>query len=387
MKPLGAYLGVDRVIATRARIDEDGAYTGELEFYAYGPHKETAIVEFAEANGIDLADSYAYSDSITDVPMLAAVGHPVAVNPDKDLEREAVERGWEVRHFARPVRLRDRVPVPSKGPTIAVGTVVAAGGAAIGGVRVVATAREPRAAVTVTAISELATLPTPIQRMDALAAVLDTDATLLVKRDDLTGLALGGNKAAQARPPRPRGRRRWCGLPGHGRRCAEQPRPDHRGGGPPARHGLPPRAGRPDAHRPRGQPAPRRAARRTPALLRRRRLLRDRGRHHRARRAAALGRPAAVRDPGRWGVGCRSRRVRPRRRRAPRAARPRPGLDRRRRRFGWHPCRVARRARRGFADAGHRRGRRHPTGPRRGGAPDGGRLRRSIWGGVHRTAP
>ncbi len=132
VKPLGAYLGVDRVIATRARIDEDGAYTGELEFYAYGPHKETAIVEFAEANGIDLADSYAYSDSITDVPMLAAVGHPVAVNPDKDLEREAVERGWEVRRFARPVRLRDRVPVPPKGPTIAVGTVVAAGGAAIG---------------------------------------------------------------------------------------------------------------------------------------------------------------------------------------------------------------------------------------------------------------
>ena len=131
--PLGAFLGVDEVIATRARIDDDGAYTGELEFYAYGPHKAEALEEYAATNGVDLAECYAYSDSITDVPMLAAVGHPVAVNPDKDLEREAAERGWEIRKFARPVRLRDRVPVPPKGPTIAVTTVVAVAGAAVGG--------------------------------------------------------------------------------------------------------------------------------------------------------------------------------------------------------------------------------------------------------------
>lgn len=130
VKPIGAFLHVDDVIATRAKIDDAGAYTGELEFYAYGPHKAEAIHAYAAENGTDLAESYAYSDSITDVPMLAAVGHPVAVNPDKDLEREANERGWEVRKFARPVRLRDRVPVPPKGPTIAVGTVVAVAGAA-----------------------------------------------------------------------------------------------------------------------------------------------------------------------------------------------------------------------------------------------------------------
>jgi HAD superfamily hydrolase (TIGR01490 family) len=132
VRPLGAYLGADEVIATRARIDEDGAYSGELEFYAYGEHKETAMREYAEAEGVDLAASFAYSDSITDVPMLSCVGHPVAVNPDKDLATEAAERGWEVRRFARPVRLRDRVHAPPKGATITAGTMVAVGAAAVG---------------------------------------------------------------------------------------------------------------------------------------------------------------------------------------------------------------------------------------------------------------
>jgi HAD superfamily hydrolase (TIGR01490 family) len=133
VNPLGHFLGADEVIATRARIDDDGAYTGELEFYAYGQHKADAMIEYAAAHEIDLSESYAYSDSITDVPMLSVVGHPVAVNPDKDLAREATEREWEIRNFARPVRLRDRVPVPPKGPTIAVGTVMAVAGVAVGG--------------------------------------------------------------------------------------------------------------------------------------------------------------------------------------------------------------------------------------------------------------
>jgi len=131
--PLGKYLGADEVIATRARIDDDGAYTGELEFYAYGQHKADAMMEYAATHGVDLSESFAYSDSVTDVPMLSVVGHPVAVNPDRDLAREAIEREWEIRNFARPVRLRDRVPVPPKGPTIAVGTVMAVAGAAVGG--------------------------------------------------------------------------------------------------------------------------------------------------------------------------------------------------------------------------------------------------------------
>jgi HAD superfamily hydrolase (TIGR01490 family) len=127
--PLGEFLGADQVIATRARIDDEGLYTGELEFYAYGPYKAEAIRALAAVEDIDLAGSYAYSDSITDVPMLETVGHPVAVNPDRDLERHAREHEWDVRHFARPVRLRDRVPVPPKGPTIAVGSALAVAGA------------------------------------------------------------------------------------------------------------------------------------------------------------------------------------------------------------------------------------------------------------------
>jgi HAD superfamily hydrolase (TIGR01490 family) len=127
--PLGEFLGADEVIATRAKIDDEGLYTGEVEFYAYGPFKADAIREIAEREDIDLSASYAYSDSITDLPMLEAVGHPVAVNPDRELAKEAREREWEIRYFQRPVRLRDRVPVPPKGPTIAVGSVLLTAGA------------------------------------------------------------------------------------------------------------------------------------------------------------------------------------------------------------------------------------------------------------------
>ena len=106
--PLAEYLGVPHVIATRAGIDDEGRYDGTLDFYCYAENKAIAIRAEAEARDIDLASSYAYSDSVTDVPMLEAVGHPVAVNPDKDLRRVAEERGWEIRDFQRPVRLRDR---------------------------------------------------------------------------------------------------------------------------------------------------------------------------------------------------------------------------------------------------------------------------------------
>ena len=119
--PLARYLGADEAIATRARIDGNGRYTGEIDFYSYGPHKAEAMREVAAARGIDLAASYAYSDSETDIPMLEAVGHPVAVNPDRELSRLAAEREWEVQWFSHKVRLRDRVHMPPAGPTAAVG--------------------------------------------------------------------------------------------------------------------------------------------------------------------------------------------------------------------------------------------------------------------------
>jgi phosphoserine phosphatase len=131
VEPMAEFLGADEAIGTRAAIDAAGNYTGELEFYAYGANKAQAIRELAAREYINLPMSYAYSDSITDLPMLEVVGHPVAVNPDKELARVARERDWEIREFARPVRLRDRMPVPPAGPTIAVGGALAAAGAGV----------------------------------------------------------------------------------------------------------------------------------------------------------------------------------------------------------------------------------------------------------------
>jgi HAD superfamily hydrolase (TIGR01490 family) len=124
--PLAEYLGVDDVIATRPKVDEHGRYSGEVDFYSYGPTKVTAMEEAADRDGIDLAASYAYSDSITDEPMLSAVGHPVAVNPDRALARVAAEREWEVRIFQRPVRMRERVSMPTPGQTAAISGGLAA---------------------------------------------------------------------------------------------------------------------------------------------------------------------------------------------------------------------------------------------------------------------
>jgi HAD superfamily hydrolase (TIGR01490 family) len=127
--PLGEFLGVDAAIASRARV-EDGRYTGEMEVYAFGPHKAVCMRHAAAEEGIDLERSYAYSDSATDIPMLEVVGHPVAVNPDRELLKVARERGWEVRRFVHPVRLRDRVPVPPAGPTAAAAVTALAGAGA-----------------------------------------------------------------------------------------------------------------------------------------------------------------------------------------------------------------------------------------------------------------
>ena len=80
----------------------------------------------AAAEDLDLAESSAYSDSYTDLPMLEAVGHPVAVNPDRVLAKVAREREWEVMQFTKPVRLRDRMSVPSMTATATAAGVTAA---------------------------------------------------------------------------------------------------------------------------------------------------------------------------------------------------------------------------------------------------------------------
>ncbi|XHM92222.1 HAD family hydrolase [Peterkaempfera sp. SMS 1(5)a] len=137
VEPIGVMLGADHVIATRLEA-RDGCYTGEIEYYAYGANKAAAIRELAKTEDYDLERCYAYSDSVTDLPLLETVGNPFAVNPDRGLRREALSRDWPVLAFSRPVRLRlgarrgtaawGRIPslrLPS-GPVLAAAAVGAA---------------------------------------------------------------------------------------------------------------------------------------------------------------------------------------------------------------------------------------------------------------------
>jgi HAD superfamily hydrolase (TIGR01490 family) len=130
VEPIGAMLGIDTVVATRLEI-VDGRYPGEISYYAYAEQKAIAVRELAEERGYDLDRSYAYSDSVTDVPMLEEVGNPFAVNPDRDLRRIAKERDWPTLVFTKPVALRARVPLPPAKPTIA--ALALGGAAAVGG--------------------------------------------------------------------------------------------------------------------------------------------------------------------------------------------------------------------------------------------------------------
>ena len=92
-------LTLDGAIGSTCEI-VDGVYTGRSLRAAHGEGKAGALRQLAEAEGIDLASSTAYSDSYSDVPFLEAVGHPVAANPERKLLRIAAERGWPVVKFA-----------------------------------------------------------------------------------------------------------------------------------------------------------------------------------------------------------------------------------------------------------------------------------------------
>jgi HAD superfamily hydrolase (TIGR01490 family) len=135
VRPIGELLGITDIIATRMVV-EDGRYTGEVEFYAAGPNKAIAVRELAAQRSYDLADSYAYSDSISDIPLLETVGHPTAVNPDRALRRLATERGWPVREFRHPIplmrRWRERPAVPVAAAAVGLGVGVAIGVALYG---------------------------------------------------------------------------------------------------------------------------------------------------------------------------------------------------------------------------------------------------------------
>jgi HAD superfamily hydrolase (TIGR01490 family) len=106
VEELADELGFDGAIGSTCEI-VDGVYTGRSLRAAHGAGKAAALRELAEAEGLDLPASTAYSDSHTDLPFLEAVGNPVAVNPDRKLRRIARERGWrtlEFRELAHPRR-------------------------------------------------------------------------------------------------------------------------------------------------------------------------------------------------------------------------------------------------------------------------------------------
>jgi HAD superfamily hydrolase (TIGR01490 family) len=96
---LARVLSLDGAVGMRSEV-EDGVYTGRMGGpFTYRDGKAEAIRELAQREDFDLEASYAYSDSESDLPMLRLVGHPVAVNPDRELERVAREQGWEVMRF------------------------------------------------------------------------------------------------------------------------------------------------------------------------------------------------------------------------------------------------------------------------------------------------
>ncbi len=144
VEPVGEMLGADRVIATRMVTGDNGKYTGEIEFYAYGDTKAKAISEVADAEGYDLSRSYAYSDSATDLPMLEAVGHPYVVNPDRALRKIAADRGWPVLVFSKPVALRKRAASFRDAPKPALAAAAIGAGAAAAGLAWYAVRRRGR---------------------------------------------------------------------------------------------------------------------------------------------------------------------------------------------------------------------------------------------------
>lgn len=128
--PIAEALGATHALASRMRT-HDGKFTGELDFYCYGTGKVEAISGLAELNGYDLNASFAYSDSSTDLPLLEAVGHPAAVNPDRALRKAAAARGWPILTFSDPISLRSRLPTPSA-TTVATTAAVGVGAMAAG---------------------------------------------------------------------------------------------------------------------------------------------------------------------------------------------------------------------------------------------------------------
>ena len=103
VKPLADLLGFDDVVATRYGVADDGTYNGTIVGnFVWANGKLAAVRKWADEHGVDLASSYFYSDSVYDTPLLSAVGHPFAVNPDPGLRLVASARRWPTLHLDVP---------------------------------------------------------------------------------------------------------------------------------------------------------------------------------------------------------------------------------------------------------------------------------------------
>ncbi len=98
-RPVAKGVAIDHVLASELEVDATGAFTGRASAYCFGEHKVVLARAWAEREGVRLADSYFYSDSYNDLPMLSAVGTAIAVNPDARLGRHARRKGWAIRQW------------------------------------------------------------------------------------------------------------------------------------------------------------------------------------------------------------------------------------------------------------------------------------------------
>jgi phosphoserine phosphatase len=126
--------GLELGTGTTSEVDAEGRYTGRLTGpFCYREGKAQVLHQVAQERGYDLAACYAYTDSISDLPMLEAVGHPVVVNPEPALRELAEQRSWPIVETARfPrvavsdlhgwARLGQRLAVKSVGAMVALGT-------------------------------------------------------------------------------------------------------------------------------------------------------------------------------------------------------------------------------------------------------------------------
>lgn len=127
VEPFARRLGFDAVVATEWERDGD-TYTGGMDGgFVWGRAKADAVAAFAKANDIALRKSWAYSDSYFDAPLLTAVGHPVAVNPDAKLERHARRHGWPIVHFSQRTKTVVRRTMAGVATVVVAGTSLAAG--------------------------------------------------------------------------------------------------------------------------------------------------------------------------------------------------------------------------------------------------------------------